>query len=141
MREAGAKTSQAPSGAVAPRVLLNCDDSGSWTLSGQDSPARHFPDFGAALSSARHVPGAEATTIEVRRGGEYICCLPPKEWPHREASILAAPIASRGRGFTTADRYANRAAQVLMATAGPIFWVVLVFLAVAASLGWRLLLL
>lgn len=39
-----------------------------------------------------------------------------------------------------AERHANRAARVLLAAAGPLFWMVLV-LAIAASLGWRLLLL
>ena len=44
-----------------------------------------------------------------------------------------------GPWLMIAERYANRAARALMATAGPLFWMALVFIAVAASLGWRLL--
>jgi hypothetical protein len=43
--------------------------------------------------------------------------------------------------FASAERYANRVAEVIFATAGPLFWLALMFVAVAASLGWRLFLL
>jgi hypothetical protein len=127
--------------AVAPRARLSCDDSGHWTLSGLDSPARQFPDFDAAIASARHVPGANTATIEVWQGGEYICCLPSEGPSSRGVAHDAAPIDAEGRAATSAERYANRVAQALMATAGLLFWLALMVVALAASLGWRLFLL
>ncbi|HXO02490.1 MAG TPA: hypothetical protein VN900_10565 [Stellaceae bacterium] len=127
--------------AAAPRVRLSCDDSGSWTLSGQNNPARRFPDFETALGIARHAPVSQAATIEVWQSGEYICCLPPQEGLHHKAATDAAPIASKGRVFTAAERSPSRTAQFLMATAGLLFWLALMVLALAASLGWRLFLL
>ena len=90
------ETSPAPSTAATRRVLLSRDDSGGWTLSGQGSPACRFPDLETALDSARHAPVSRLATIEVWQGGEYICCLPPEEWPDRGAAITAAPVASDG---------------------------------------------
>ena len=127
--------------AAARRVLLSRDDSGSWTLSGLNRPACRFADFEAALERARDVQDAQAATIEVWQGGEYICCLWPEEWPWRGDSDLAASSVAKRRHATVAERRANRAAQLLMATAGPLFWLALMLVAVAASLGWRLLLL
>jgi hypothetical protein len=140
MTMAAAEKTPGPSEAPARPVLLVGDDRGSWTLSGQDNRARRFADFEAALDSARHVPNSQTSTIEVWQSGEYICCLPPEEWPHPEASVHAAP-ASEESAFPTAERYANRAAQLLMATAGPLFWLALMVVTLAASLGWRLILL
>ena len=118
-----------------PRISLSCDDSGRWTLAGHDSPACQFPDFEVALDEARQAPDAQRATIEVWRAHEYICCLPPG------TLIRTAPIGSKGRFFASAERYANRVAEVIFATAGPLFWLALMFVAVAASLGWRLFLL
>jgi hypothetical protein len=140
MTAARLETSRTRSEAAASRILLSCNPGGSWTLSGSGRPARQFTDFDAALDSARHVPNSETATIEVWQGGEYICCLQAEERPHRGASVHTAPIASERRGVT-AERYANRAAQVLMAAAGPLFWVALLVITLAASLGWRLALL
>jgi len=47
----------------------------------------------------------------------------------------------QGRLLTTVERQANRAAQILLTTAGPLFWLALVVVAISASLGWRLFLL
>jgi hypothetical protein len=125
--------------AAARRVLLSRDDSGGWTLSGLNRPACRFADFDAALERARDVQDAQAATIEVWQDGEYICCLQPEG--RLGASSLAAPSVARRRPATVAERRANRAAQFLMATAGPLFWLALMLVAVAASLGWRMLLL
>jgi len=141
MTVARLETSRTRSEAAASRILLSCNPGGSWTLSGSGRPARQFTDFDAALDSARHVPNSETATIEVWQGGEYICCLQAEERPHRGASVHTAPIASERRGVTAAERYANRAAQVLMAAAGPLFWLALLVITLAASLGWRLALL
>ncbi len=141
MTAASLETRRARYKAAAPRVRLSGDAGGHWTLAGSDSLARQFTDFETALDSARHVPGSETATIEVWQGGEYICCLQAEERPHRGASVHTAPIASERRGVTAAERYANRAAQVLMAAAGPLFWVALLVITLAASLGWRLALL
>jgi hypothetical protein len=127
--------------AAARRVLLSRDDSGSWTLSGLNRPSSRFADFAAALERARDVQDAQAATIEVWQGGDYICCLQPAEWPKGGASNRLVPTVSERRHFTAAERYANRVGQVLMATAGPLFWLALMLAGVAASLGWRLLLL
>ena len=121
-------------------ILLSCDD-GSWTLTGLGNPTRQFPSFEEALEGARHVPDSGMATIEIWRGSQYICCLPPPAWRPRGASIRSAPAVPQGRRLTTAERYANRAAQILLTIAGPLFWLALAVVAIAASLGWRLLLL
>ena len=125
------------------RILLSCDESGAWTLSGTDSPVRQFDDFAAALDSARDACGSKPGTIEVWQGSEYICCLSPQERPPRAVSIRSVSVdaTARRRALTVAERYANRAAHLLLATAGPLFWFALMFVALAASLGWRLALL
>lgn len=124
---------------VDRRVLLTGDDTGQWTLAGLGSGAREFPDFEAALDDARQAPDARMATIEVWQDSQYICCLPPSAWrPHR-ASIRSAPAVPQGRLLTTVERQANRAAQILFATAGPLFWLALAVVAISASLGWRLL--
>jgi hypothetical protein len=123
---------------VPSRVLLGCDGSGSWTLSGLDIPARRFSDFEAAFDSARHVPGGETAIIEVWQSGEYICCLPPQEWPHGVASTQIATSVPKGHALATAERWANRAAQVLMPVDGMFFWFALMAVALGVSLGWRL---
>jgi hypothetical protein len=141
MTVAPLETRRARYEAATPRVRLSGDACGHWTLAGSDSRAREFTDFETALDSARHVPGSETATIEIWQGGEYICCLQPEDRPYRGAAIHTARIASETRAFTATERYANRAAQVLMAIAGPLFWIALLVITLAASLGWRLTLL
>jgi hypothetical protein len=64
--------------------------------------------------------------------------------PHLPGDVPDAPThtasgAASWQIFPIVERYANRFGQILMATAGPFFWMALMFIAVAASLGWRLL--
>jgi hypothetical protein len=120
------------------RVILSCDDSGHWMLHGNGAVAREFSNFDEALDSARRSLRPTTGTVEVWQSGEYICCLPLDRWRPSNSSYGAG----RGRPARTAtERYANRVAEIIFATAGPLFWLALVFVAVAASLGWRLLLL
>jgi hypothetical protein len=135
------ESKEARSERVATRVRLSRDDTG-WTLSGPKID-RQFPDLETALDCARRSPDMKAATIEIWQGGQYICCVPLDASRHRRASI---PGADRYRArlhpvLAIAERYANRAAQVVFAAAGPLFWLVLILAALAASLGWRLLLL
>jgi hypothetical protein len=123
------------------RILLNGDNSGTWTLSERGCLVSKFPDLTAALDSARHVPGSTTATIEIWQGGENICCLSPRECTHRRAAVRAGTVPPLGRLLTIPEQYANRAAQILLTTAGPLFWLALMLMAVAASLGWKLLLL
>jgi hypothetical protein len=119
-------------------ILLSCDERG-WTLTGLGNPARQFLSFEDALEGARHVPDSGMATVEIWQGSQYICCLPPPAWRPRGAGIYAAPAVPQGRPLAIAERYANRAAQIFLTTAGPLFWLALVVVAIAASLGWRLL--
>jgi len=92
MTVAAPNTTRSRSGkkADAP-ILLSCDD-GGWALIEQDHPARQFPNFEDALESARQVPDWTKSTIEIWRGGQYICYLPPQAWrPRPKASIHAPP--------------------------------------------------
>jgi hypothetical protein len=123
---------------VADRVFLRCDDKGC-TLSGSASE-RRFPDLQTAIDCARHARDTQEATIEIWQGGEYICCVTPKSWRHSEPGI-AAPRLVPDSMLIAAERHANRAARILMATAGPLFWLALMVVALAASLGWRLLVL
>ncbi len=124
----------------ANRVLLSCDETGC-TLSG-GSGQRRFPDAQKALDCARRWRETEAATIEVWRNGQYICCLaPPSPRGGDEFPGLGGPSIVPDTWLMAAERYANRAARVLMATAGPLFWMALMLGAVAAGLGWHLLLL
>jgi hypothetical protein len=121
-----------------PRVRLSSDDSGGWVLSGPGNPPRHFTDLGTALDTARRSPGTQDATIEVWQDSEYICCLPAEEHPYCGPGAPFGRAVPQGRVMTAAERYANRAAEVLMMTAGPLFWAALVVLVLAGSLGWRL---
>jgi len=121
-----------------PRISLRCDDRGHWILDRPDRPLCQFPDFEAALDRARHAPDALGATIDVWHNGDYICCLPPGHWLRGPTSRHTAAIVSQKRPSTNAERYANRIAEIIFATAGPVFWLALVFVAIAASLGWRL---
>jgi hypothetical protein len=123
---------------IPPRVLLGCNGSGSWTLSGLDIPARRFSDFESAVDGARHVAGGETATIEIWQSGEYICCLPPQEWPYGVASAQIVASVPKGHALATVERCANRTAQVLMPVAGMFFWLSLMAVVLGASLGWRL---
>jgi hypothetical protein len=122
------------------RVLLTCDDSDcGWTLSCAD-PAHRFPDINTALDCARRSGEVKAATIEIWQGGEYICCVPLRPltgWVSGPSSDMPRLIPYPA--LTAAERYANRAAEVVFTRAGPILWAALIGAVVAASLGWRLL--
>ena len=122
--------------ALSRRVMLSCDNTGNWTVSGLDEPARKCRNFESALDLARHIPDSQTATIEVWQRGEYICCLPQEEWLGG-AAVVHTPHATPRSAI---ERQANRLAELVMATAGPCFWLALVVLALSASLGWRLLL-
>jgi hypothetical protein len=133
--------SRDPSELPSPRILLTGDDGGNWTVSVPPTGGvRQFSNFDAALNSADHLPGAEEATVEVWRGGEYICCLPPEQRQCHEVSIHA-PMAARGHLFAIAERHANRVAELMFAVLGPLLWLSLAAIAVIASLGWRVFLL
>jgi hypothetical protein len=139
MRLVPAEDRQFHSHAVPDRVLLRCDDKGC-TLSASDSE-RRFPDLQTALDCARRSRDTEAATIEVWQGGQYICCMAPRSWQRKAADSSARPRLISDSVLIAAERHTNRAARVLMATAGPLFWLALLVVVTAASLGWRLLLL
>jgi hypothetical protein len=120
-----------------PHFTLSHDKAG-WTLVQPDGHARQFDSFEAGVDGAREFLAPETVSIDVWQDGQYICCLPPEQWPHR-AHVIAVP--SERPLFPVAERYANRVARVIMGVAGPVFWVAMVAAVVAASLGWRLLLL
>ena len=122
----------------ALRPRLSSDGSGGWVLSGLGNPTRRFTDLGTALDTARQGLSTYDATIEVWQGSEYICCLPPEEHPHRASAAPFGGAVPQGRVMTRGERYANRIAEVLLVAAGPLFWAALVFLVLAASLGWRL---
>lgn len=117
-----------------PRLCLCGDNSGGWTLTGAGRADCRFTDFDAALKNARHVPGSENATIEVWQSGEYVCCLPRKAEfrPDGDVASLHAPR------MAAVDRDANRAAEFLLPVVGYGFWLAILVLAMAASLGWRL---
>ena len=122
------------------RVLLTCDDSDvGWTLSCAD-PAHRFADINTALDCARRSGEVKAATIEIWQGGEYICCVPLRPltgWVPGPSTDMPRLIPYPA--LTTAEQYVNRAAEAIFTRAGPIFWAALIVVAVAASLGWRLL--
>jgi hypothetical protein len=124
-------------GAAATR--LSCDAGGNWSLIADEEPVRRFTDFEAALEGAHDAPGLKAATIEVWQGGEYICCLPLKERARPANWIEVGP--TRSKRATSTEYYANRAARIVFAIMGPIFWLALMVVALAASMGWRLALL
>jgi hypothetical protein len=133
--------SRDPSEVCGPRILLTGDDGGNWTMSVPPTGGvRQFSSFDAALNSADHLPGSGEATVEVWRGGEYICCLPPEQRQCHEVSIHA-PMAVRGHLFAIAERHANRVAELMFAVLGPLLWLSLAAMAVIASLGWRVFLL
>jgi hypothetical protein len=121
----------------ANRVFLSCDETGC-TLSGV-SAERRFPDAQKGLDCARRLSEAEAAIIEIWQDGQYICCVPPRlRRGEADFPSIGGPSIVSGPWLMAAERYANRAARALMATAGPLFWMALM-LAVAASLGGHLL--
>ena len=132
---------RARSPAGAGRVVLSCDETGC-TLSG-GSAERRFTDVRKALDCARQSRETEAATIEVWRDGQYICCVAPRSQHYGDGDSLGIhpPSIVPNSWLDAAERYANRAARALMATAGPLFWMALIFFVVAASLGAHLLLL
>jgi hypothetical protein len=121
------------------RIFLRCDDKGC-TLCRAGSQ-RRFSDVQAALDCARQSREMETATIEIWQGGEYICCVAPRSWERSEADFrsISAPRLVSDAGLAAAERYTNRMAQILMATAGPLFWLALLVVMIAASLGWQLL--
>jgi hypothetical protein len=131
----GRRSEAAPS-----RVLLNCDKSGSWTVSKQNGRRRQFPNFNSALDSVRNAAGRNVPAIEIWQDGEYICCLSSGQRQDPRVSIEGIPTDAAGH-VSSAEPLLNRATRVLMRPAGPLLWLALVLMLVATSLGWRLLLL
>ena len=121
----------------ASSVRLCRDASGNWTLSGANRTRSEFTDFNAALRTARKLPEAKDAPIEVWQGGEYICCLPSDEGPSRAPPYTEDIAGLHAPRFSTAERQANRLAQILLPVAGFLFWLTLFGLAFAASFGWR----
>lgn len=125
---------------VEPRIRLTGDGKRGWILSQPGNPTRRFGDFATALDTARRGPGTHDAAIEVWQHGEYICCL----LSGRSYCSPAPPLGRvmpQGRVMARVERYANRVAEVLLITSGPLFWTILVLFVLAASLGWRLTLL
>jgi hypothetical protein len=124
---------------AANRIFLSCDETGC-TLSGANAE-RRFPDVQKALDCVRRSRETEAATIEIWQNGQYICCVAPQSRHRGENDFpsIGGPSIVPGPWLIAAERHANRVARVLMATAGPLFWMALVFVAVAASLGWQFL--
>jgi hypothetical protein len=139
MLRAPIKNRPSPPQSAANRVFLCCDETGC-PLSGVDAE-RRFSDAQKALDSARRFSETEPATIEIWQHGQYICCVPPRSRRPGEADFpsIGGPSIVPGPWLMAAERFANRAARALMATAGPLFWMALIFLAVAASLGWQFL--
>jgi len=125
------------SATIIDRVVLSCDDGCHWMLCGQDAIVREFACFEEALDGARRSHSSGTGTVEIWQSGEYICCLPLNKWQPNDP-LHGSGL--RGPARTATERYANRVAEIIFATAGPLFWLALVFVAVAASLGWRWLL-
>jgi hypothetical protein len=126
--------------AIPDRVRLYCDDNGC-TLSGAGSEQR-FPDVQTALDCAGQARDTLESTIEIWQGGQYICCVAPRSWERSNADFprLYAPRLGSDAGIAGLERCANRIAQILMATAGPMFWLALLLGVTASILGWQLLL-
>jgi hypothetical protein len=124
-------------GQPASSVRLCRNASGNWTLSGEDRARSEFADFNAALRSARTLPEAKDTLIEIWQGGEYICCLPADEGPSRAPPYTEDIAGLHAPRFSAAERQANRVARVLLPVVGLLFWLSLLGLAFAASFGWR----
>ena len=119
-----------------PHFTLSHDDAG-WTLLRPDGCARQFGTFEAGIDGARKAAPIPKTPIDVWQDGQYICCLPPEQWPYSVHPLRARPKPL----FHATERYANRIARWLMPVAGTFFWLVLVIITLTASLGWRLTLL
>ena len=124
---------------AADRVLLRCDDKGC-TLC-QAGNERRFSDVQTALNSARQSREMATATIEIWQGREYICCVTPLPSQRSQSDFpsISAPRLISDTGLAAAERYANRMARISLATAGPLFWLALLVVMVAASLGWQLL--
>lgn len=122
-----------------PPIVIHCDNGRDWTLSGRDVVNRRFPAFEEALDGARDVEGegAETAMVEVWQAGQYICRVPLGDG--RQGVEPIRRPKDRGYAFGTSEQYANRVGEIIFATAGPLFWLALVLVAVDASLGWRLL--
>jgi hypothetical protein len=127
--------SRAPAPA-SPHFTLSHDEDG-WTLLQPDGRARQFDTFEAGIESARETALAPTMPIDVWQDGQYICCLPPGKWPHSSHPAATAPKPL----FPATERHANRAARLLMPAVGMFFWLALMVVALAASLGWRIMLL
>ncbi len=121
------------------RIVLKCDGSGACTLF--SDPSRRFSDAEAALDYARRFNGAEMATIEVWQGDQYICCISQSARLRPELSVsnpAPAPNPPQHCLLEAAERYANRA-RFFLVPAGALFWLVLLFCVLAASLGWYIL--
>lgn len=125
-----------PTSAVR-RIRLRRNDAGECILynlpANQPSnlPGSRFPNLAKALDYARREAARDSAAIEVWQGDEYICCFEG----HRRArpATGAVPPAAVPR----AERWANRAAGILLNGAGACFWLFLIGELIAASLGWQ----
>jgi len=124
------------------RVRLSCDDHGGWVVSAPGDRPRRFPDVDTALDALREAPETQRTTVEFWQDGEYICCLVPEDRPGDRPGLDTGDpfgrVTPSPRRLTPAEWYANRAAEAVAKIAGPLFWLALMALLLAASLGVRL---
>jgi hypothetical protein len=120
------------------RVLLRCDEKGCTLSSGKLE--QRFSDPQTAMEYAQRSRETATATIEIWQGDQYICCKAPSS-PHggdAEFPDLSAPTLLSDARLAAVERYANHIGRALMATAGPVFWLCLVVMMVAAGLGWQL---
>ena len=54
-----------------------------------------------------------------------------------QAAVKTTRSLDGAAAFAAVERWANRAAPILMAVAGTLFWLSLMVLALVASLGWK----
>ena len=121
------------------RLRLQCDEKGC-TLSGGRFE-RHFPDLQTAIDCAQRSRETASATIEIWQDGQYVCCKMPSSPKRGDAEFpdLSTPKLISNARLAAAERCAIRAGQALMATAGPLFWLCLVAMVVAATFEWQLL--
>ena len=119
------------------RLCLRCDEKGC-TLSGGRFE-RHFPDLRTAIEYARRSRETGTATIEIWQDGEYICCKAPPRRSDVDFPHPLAPVQLPRARLAAAERQATRISRILMATAGPFFWLCLLITMVAAIFGWQLL--
>jgi len=124
--------------ALAPRLVLRCDRIGCWTVSAGRRAIGRFPNLATALDCASRGGAAGTGVIEVWQGRNYICSL-TRDGGGGEIAYRARPACAAERPLAAAaERYANRAAQIVMEVGGPLFWLALILLGVAGHFGWKL---